>query len=198
MGDKIKTAIEIALEKAAMLDELSEQEKEEIAIKKELGPLMADFYRGNLDAEKLWARLKDRPVSLLNGVQLNLLNSMKFGLEPEELKKRAKAVIAVETLKKEQKTPAMQQGLNMLENLQKKAESERQQVFNEFKKAIENNPQARTRMVEQGGQKIMLKLSVEDAIIQNPQWKQFLADFEKNYENEFTKITQQLLSVINN
>ena len=31
MGDKIKTAIEIALEKAAMLEDLSEQEKEEIA-----------------------------------------------------------------------------------------------------------------------------------------------------------------------
>jgi hypothetical protein len=198
MGDKIKTAVEIALEKAAMLDELSEQEKEEIANKKEMGPLMADFYKGNLDSETLWARLKDRPISLLKSVQVNLLDSLKFGLEPDELKKRAKAVIAVETLKKEQKTPAIQQGLNMLEHLQKKAESERKQVFNEFKKAIENNPQARTRMVEQGGQKIMLKLSVEDAIIQNPQWKQFLADFEKNYENEFTKITQQLLSEISN
>ena len=195
MGDKIKTAIEIALEKAALLEDLSEQEKEVIENKKEMGPLMADFYRGNLDSEKLWSNLKGKPLSMLNGVQLNLLNSFKFGLEPEELKRRAKAVVAVETLKKEQKTSAMQQGLNMLENLQKKAENEKQQVFNEFKKEIENNPQARTRMVEQGGQKVMLKLSVEDAIIQNPQWKQFLADFEKNYESEFTKVIEQLINL---
>jgi hypothetical protein len=196
MGDKIKTAIEIAMEKAAMLDELSEQEKEEIKNKKVLDPIMADFYRGNADSEKLWTKLKDKAPSLLKTAQLNLINSLKFGLDPEELKRRSKAIIAVETLKKEQKTPAIQQGLHLLENMQKKADSEREQVFNEFKKAIENNPQSRARVVEQGGQKIMLNLSVEEAIIQNPQWKQFIADFEKNHENEFARVTSQLLQLV--
>ena len=196
MGDKIKTAIEIALEKAAMLEDLSEQEKEEIANKKELDPLMAGFYRGNSDAEKLWSKLKGKPASMLKSAQINLINSFKFNLENEELKRRSKAVIAIETLKKEQKTSALQQILHHLENLKKKAESEKDQVFNEFKKAIENNPQARTRVLEQGGQKIMVKLSAEEAIMHNPQWKQFLEDFEKNYENEFARAAEQMINQV--
>jgi len=48
MGDKIKTAIEIAMEKAAKIGELSPEEKEKIENKEKLKPIMADFYKGRL------------------------------------------------------------------------------------------------------------------------------------------------------
>jgi hypothetical protein len=179
-----------------MLEDLSEEEKESIENKKKLNPIMTGFYRNEIGPEKLWTKLKNERASLLKQAQLNLLESLKFSLEPEEIKRRNKGIIAIESLKKDQKTSAIQQGLSLLENMQKKAETEKKQVFNEFKKAVENNPQARTRVVEQGGAKIVLKLSVEDAIAQNQQWKQFLSDFEKNYNSEFDKVCDQVKKYI--
>ena len=196
MNDKIKTAMEIAMEKAAMLEDLSEEEKERIENEKKLSPIMVGFYRNEIGPEKMWEKLKNQKHSLLKQAQLNLIESLKFTLEQEELKKRNKGIIAVESLKKEQKTSAIQQGLSMLESLKRQAESEKNQVFNDFKKAIEKNPQARTKIMEQGGAKIVLKLSAEDAVLQNPQWKQFLADFEKRYEGEFTKVIGQIKKYI--
>jgi len=196
MNDKIKTAMEIAMEKAAMLEDLSEEEKERIENEKKLSPIMAGFYKNEIGPEKIWEKLKNEKLSLLKQAQLNLIESLKFTLEQEELKKRNKGIIAVESLKKDQKTPAIQQGLSMLENLKRQAEAEKNQVFNDFKKAMEKNPQARTRIIDQGGAKIVLKLSAEDAVAQNPQWKQFLADFEKRYEGEFSRITGQVKKYI--
>jgi hypothetical protein len=192
MGDKIRTAIEIAMEKAAMLDDLSPEEKEALENKKKLEPLMAGFYGGKIKPEELWKKLKGEKPSLFKETQLNLIDSIKFKLTQEEFQKRKRALLAIESLKKEQKTSIIEQGLNLLENLQKKSDAEKKQAFNEFKKAVEKNPQARTRVIEQGDAKIIARLSPEEAVMQNPQWKQFLIEFDQNYEQEFVRIIEQL------
>ena len=196
MGDMIKTALELALEKTAMLDDLTETEKEAIANKKKLEPAMAGFYKGKSGPEQLWQELKDGSLSLLKQSQINLIESLKFNLDTKELQRRNKGIIAVESLKKEQKTSVLQQGLKMLETIQHKAETEKNQVFNEFKKAVEGNPQARNKVVEQGGQKVVVKLSVEDAIMQNPQWRQFTSELATNYEDQFEQAIAALKNII--
>jgi len=196
MGDMIKTALELALEKTAMLDDLTETEKEAIANKKKLEPAMAGFYKGKSGPEQLWQELKDGSLSLLKQSQINLIESLKFNLDTKELQRRNKGIIAVESLKKEQKTSVLQQGLKMLETIQHKAETEKNQVFNEFKKAVEGNPQARNKVVEQGGQKVVVKLSVEDAIMQNPQWRQFTSELATNYEAQFEQAIAALKNII--
>jgi hypothetical protein len=192
MEGKIKTAIEIAMEKAALLEDLSLEEKEEIENKKKLEPIMAGFYKTAFKPEDLWNKLKNGNPSLLKMAQISLVDSLKFNLDGSEIDRRIKGIIALESLKKEQKTSVIQQALAMLVSLQKKAENERTQVFNQFKNAIEKNPQARNRVIEQGGAKIVLKLSVEEAVLQNPQWKQFMTEFESNNEQEFSRITEQV------
>ena len=197
MGEKIKTAIEIAMEKASKLEDLSDTEKEAIENKKKLEPLMSGFYKTLLKPEDLWVKLKGEKQSLLNMAQLNLLDSLKFKVDKDELQRRIKAIIAIESLKKEQKTSAIQQSLSMLDSLIKRAETEKKHVYEQFKKAIENNPQARNRVIEQDGAKVILKLSVEDAILQNPQWKQFIGEFEARNEKEFSEIILQIKKYIN-
>jgi len=192
MEEKIKTAIEIAMEKAALLDDLSDEEKEEIENRKKLGPVMSEFYKNISKPEDLWNKLKGEKQSLLKMAQLNLIDSLKFNLENNEMKRRIKAIIAVESLKKDQKTSAIQHGLSSIESLIKRAEAEKSQVQAQFRKAIEDNPQARNRVVEQGGAKMVLKLSVEDAISQNPQWKQFISEFDARNEGEFSSIIEQV------
>jgi hypothetical protein len=196
MGDMIKTALELALEKTAMLDDLTDTEKEAIANKKKLEPAMAGFYKGKSGPEQLWQELKDENLSLLKQAQVNLIESLKFNLDTKELQRRNKGIIAVESLKKEQKTSVLQQSLKMLETIQHKAETEKTQVFNEFKKAVEGNPQARNKVVEQGGQKVVVKLSVEDAIMQNPQWRQFTSELATNYEDQFEQAITVLKNII--
>jgi hypothetical protein len=192
MDDKIKSAIEIAMEKAEMLEDLSEEEKKSIKNKNKLEPIMLSFYRKKLQPDKLWDKFKDEDESLLNLAQLNIIDSLKFGLDTEEIQRRIQAIIALESLKKEQKTVAIQEGLSGLEAITKRAEEEKSQVYNGFKQQVESNPQARTKVLEQNGAKIMLKLSVEDAINQNKQWKQFLIDFENKYANEFSAIIEKI------
>lgn len=192
MDDKIKSAIEIAMEKAEMLEDLSEEEKKNINSRKKLDPIMLNFYRKKLQPDKLWEKFKGEDESLIVLAQFNIIDSLKFGLDIEELLRRIKAVIALESLKKEQNTAAIQDGLNELENIKKRAEDEKNQVYDEFKQQVENNPQARTKVLEQDGAKIMLKLSVEDAIAQSKQWKQFLIDFENKYVNAFTEIIKKI------
>jgi hypothetical protein len=192
MDDKIKSAIEIAMEKAEMLEDLSEEEKKNINNRKKLDPIMLNFYRKKLQPDKLWEKFKGEDESLMLLAQFNIIDSLKFGLGIEELLRRIKAIIALESLKKEQNTAAIQDGLNELENIKKRAEDEKNQVYDEFKQQVENNPQARTKVLEQDGAKIMLKLSVEDAIAQSKQWKQFLIDFENKYVNAFTKIIKKI------
>jgi hypothetical protein len=192
MGDRIRTALEIAMEKASMIEDLSPEEKESLENRKKIGPVMVNFYGGKTKPEELWNKIKGEKQSLYREIQSNLIDSLKFKLMPDEFQRRKKAILAVETLKKEPEISQIEQDLNALENLLKMSSEEKKHVFNEFKKAIEKNPQARMKVVEQGEAKIAIKLSVEEAILQNPQWKQFLMEFEQKYEQEFTRITEKL------
>ena len=49
MGDKIRTVIEIAMEKTEKLSKLSKKEKQQIEIKKKIDPILARFFKGELD-----------------------------------------------------------------------------------------------------------------------------------------------------
>ena len=196
MGDKIKTAIEIAMEKAALLDELSPEEKEALQNKKKLEPIMVDFYRMKIGPDELWKKFKNDNASMLSEVQLNLADSLKFGMADEEIQRRKKAILALETLKPENKTVTIEQNLGILETLLKRSEEEKRHVYAEFKKAVEKNPQAQMRMINQGDAKIVAKISLEEAITQNPQWKQFMIEFMNNYQQEFENIISQIKTQI--
>ena len=192
MGDRIKTAIEIAMEKAASLEDLSPEEKEVMKSRKKLEPLMKEFYNGEISPDEFWQKLKGNNTVMLSEAQLNLIDSIKFGIADAEFQKRKKGILAIETLKEEKNTPSIEQGLNLIESLQKKAELEKEQVYLNFKKVIEKNPQARMRSIEQGDATVVVKLSVEEAINQNPQWKQFLMEHQKNCSQEFARIVDGL------
>ena len=192
MGEKIKTAIEIAMEKAARIGELSPEEKEKIENKEKLKPIMAEFYKGKLSPNDLWQRLKGSKLSLLVETQLNLINSLRLENPQAELQKRKKGILALETLKKDQNTSMIELNLNLIEDLQRRAKEEKERAYNNLKANIEKNPQARMREVKQGQAKIVMRLSADEAAKQSPQWKQFLLEHERRYSQEFAKIVEKL------
>ena len=128
MDDKIKSAIEIAMEKTEMLEKLSEKEKENIKYKKKLDPIMLSFYRKKLNPDDLWEKFKGEDEAFIVLAQRNIIESLKLGLETEEMQRRVKAIIALESLKKEQKTASVQGKLNEMEAIMQRSEKEKEEV----------------------------------------------------------------------
>ncbi|MBC7334513.1 MAG: hypothetical protein H5T85_08725, partial [Actinobacteria bacterium] len=91
-----------------------------------------------------------------------------------------------------QKTSVAEYVLNLIEDLKKRAENEKNQAFNSLKLYVEKNPQARLREIRRGNAKVIVELSVEEAIKQNPNWKQFLMEHERKYNEEFASIIGKL------
>jgi len=197
MGDKIKTALEIAMEKLSQIEDLSEEEKENIKIKKEISPLMADFYSDKISTEDLLKKLKSASPSILTEVQLSVVESISYGNTEQEIKKRKDTAIAIEKLKKKNKSAFIDQSLSYLANLKKKAQHEREEVYNKFKNMAESNPESLYKEIDQGGRKMVIQLGIEEAINQNPQWQKFISESENQYEQEFRRVLDKLKSEIN-
>lgn len=192
MGEKIKTAIEIAMEKAAKIGDLTPEEKEKIKDKKKIAPIMTEFYKGKISSDELWQKLKGEKPYILKEAQTNLIDSIIMGISPSELQRRKKGILAIESLKKDQDTAAVEQHLNIIEDLQRRAIEEKEQVYNNLKLHIENNPQARVKKVKQGDATMVIQLSTDEAINQNPEWKKFILEHEKKYGKEISRVIESL------
>jgi hypothetical protein len=193
MTDWEKELPPIARERLAKIGELSQEEKEKMVDYERVNSLLSEFYQGQIDPESLWKRLKEegRP-SLLREAQMRLIDSLNFGSTPAELQRRREGILAIETLKGEQNTSIVELNLNMMEDLQKKHRAEIEQAYNSIRAEVERNPQLRVKQIQQGQSTMIVQLSVDEAIKQLPQWKDFLFNQERRYGQEFAKVTEKL------
>ena len=121
-----------------------------------------------------------------------MIDSLSFGSTPAELQRKRDGILAIETLKAEQNTSVIELNLNLMEDLQKRYRAEIEQAYNGIRAEVEGNPQLRVKQVQQGQNTMIVQLSVEEAIKQLPQWRDFLSDQEKRYSQEFAKVTEKL------
>ena len=183
----------IARERLARIGELSQEEKEKMVDSERVNSLLSEFYQGQIDPESLWKRLKEegRP-SLLREAQIRLIDSLSFGSTPAELQRKREGILAIETLKEEQNTSIVELNLNLMEDLQKKHRAEVEQAYNSIRAEVERNPQLRGKQVQQGQSTMIVQLTVDEAIKQLPQWKDFLSNQEERYRQEFARVTEKL------
>jgi hypothetical protein len=183
----------IARERLAKVGELTQEEKEKMVDSEKVNSLLSEFYQGQIDPESLWKRLKEEgKPSLLREAQIKLVDSLSFGSTPAELQRKRDGILAIETLKEEQNTSIVELNLNLIEDLQKRYRAEIEQAYNGIKAEVERNPQLRVKQVQQGQNTMIIQLSVDEAIKQLPQWRDFLSDQEKRYNQEFTKVIEKL------
>jgi hypothetical protein len=155
--------------------------------------LLSEFYQGQIDPESLWKRLKEEgKPSLLREAQMKLVDSLSFGSTPAELQRKRDGILAIETLKEEQNTSVVELNLKVIEDLQERYKAEIEQAYNGIKVQVEGNPQLRVKQVQQGQNTMIVQLSVDEAIKQLPQWREFLSSQEKRYNQEFTKVIEKL------
>ncbi len=183
----------IAREKLAKIGELTQEEKEKVIDSEKVNSLLSEFYQGQIDPESLWKRLKEEgKPSLLREAQVRLIDSLSFGSTPTELQRKRDGILAIETLKEEQNTSIVELNLNLMKDLQKRHRAEMEQAYNGIKAEVEGNPQLRVKQVQQGQNTMVAQLSVDEAIKQLPQWRDFLSDQEKRYSQEFAKVMEKL------
>lgn len=183
----------IARERLARIGELTEEERENMADSERIDSLLKEFYQGQIDPEDLWKRLKETAKpSFLMEAQMRLLDSLSFGSTPAELQRKRQAILAIETLKQEQNTPGIELNLRRIEDLQKRYKAEIEQSYNGIKAEVERNPRLRMRQVQQGQGTMMVQVSVDEAIKQLPQWRDFLSNQERKYSQEFAAVIERL------
>ncbi|MCK5181504.1 MAG: hypothetical protein KAQ73_03090, partial [Dehalococcoidia bacterium] len=183
----------LARERLARVGELTAEEKEKMVDDEKVNSLLSEFYLGQIDSDNLWKKLKEESKpSLLREAQVRLIDSLSFGSTPIELQRKRDGILAIETLKEEQNTSTVELNLSLMEDLQKRYKAEIEQAYSSIKAEVERNPQLRVKQVQQGQDTMMVQLSIDEAIKQLPQWRDFLSEQEKRYSQEFTKLMEKL------
>ncbi|HLV09917.1 MAG TPA: hypothetical protein VKY40_06905 [Halanaerobiales bacterium] len=135
---KMKSAYEIAMEKADRIknSDLSEENLDQLEKAKSI---LADYYRGRIDAQGLWNKLKkDGERKLYLEVQKLLIDSIGIRNIPEQLQKRREAILAVESLKEQSNTSFVEQILEQVTQLQERYREELERLEKAEEEALEN------------------------------------------------------------
>jgi len=192
---KVKSAMEIALEKAGSMGTLSDEEKARIRDEEQIRVTLADFYQGRISADELWKRLKGSNPSMIRMAQASLVDSISLGSADIELQMRKKGILAIETLKKLPNTSVIEMCLNSLEGLQKEYEEMKVKAIGDLRKHIEQNPQLRMIPVKtRDGRTMQVPVSVDDAL--KAKAADFLEEHEEHYLNEFHAMIEELRKAV--
>jgi hypothetical protein len=193
MGNWEKDLSPIARERLAKIGQLTEEERERMIDSEKVNSLLSEFYKGQINPESLWKRLKEEgKPSLLREAQVRLADSLGLGSTPPELQRKREGILAIETLKKEQNTSVIEQNLNRMAELQKTYRAEIEQAYNGIRAEVERNPRLRVKQVQQGQNTVVVQLTVDEAMKQLPQWRDFLANQEERYSQEFARAIEKL------
>jgi hypothetical protein len=194
---KVKSALEIALEKADKLGVLSIEEKEKARDEEQVKAILGDFYQGKLNANSLWQRLKGSKPSLLILIQIYLIDSLGLGSSQEEFQMRKNGILGVETLKEKPKTEVIESGLLSIETLQKEYQEMKEKVLDDLKRQIEQTPQLRMRPVTtpDGRTVMQMAVSVDEAV--KTKLADFLSEHETQYNQAISEIIEGLKEAIN-
>ncbi len=189
---KIKSALEIAMEKASKISKLTPEEKEKLKAEEKIKSLLTKFYKGRLTPKDLCEKLKGSKLFAFKEAQLILINSLNFKNTEYEYQMRKDAILAIETLKEVQNTSTIESTLNEINLLKKEYRKKKEETENILKKEIKKNPQARLKTAKQGNKLVIMHLSVEEALQENTQWKNFIAKHEEKYVKEFREVIERL------
>ena len=184
----------IMREKLARIGEATPEERERIKALDELGSLLSAYYKGEVDSEGLWKELKGRKEEgkgyLLKEAQIRLMESLGLGSADSELQRRREGVLAIETIKEEQNITALEAGLNSLIVLKKRYREGLEGAYESLKAQVERNPELRMQQVRQGQTTMVVQLSVDEAIKNSQEWRNFAASHERQYTEEFARIIE--------
>ena len=136
---RLKTAYEIALERANSLDKELSAEEKALFQREKLKPLLADFYREKIGPDQLWEELKkEEDPELYLQAQLLLLEAIGLQTAATELQRRNEARLAVEALRGGERSPLIERLLEGLVEIQENYQQRLTEYRNFYEKALKN------------------------------------------------------------
>jgi len=193
---KMKTALEIAMEKADRIKDDATSGEEKLELIDRAKSILADFYRDRIDASGLWKKLKaENDPELYKEVQRILIDSIGIRNTPEQLKQRKEAILAVESLKEEQNTSLFEQALEQIGQLQQRYREEVEKIDQAQEEAVKN---ARMRMKPVRNSKGKTVMKLEPVIDEETQEriKKAYSDLENRVSAMINELLKELKEVI--
>jgi hypothetical protein len=190
--EKVKSAFEKAMERAAAIGEMTAEEKEQLKEQEKIKTILSEYYKDNLDRDGLWKKMKGSKPESLRETQMSLINSLGLNMIPEEFLKRKDGILAIESLKEQQRVSVIEQVLDSIAGIQKEYQEGKEQASEQLREAIESNPQLRMKPVKapDGRMTFQAAVSVDEAV--QARLSEFLAEHEERYEFSFTKLIEKL------
>jgi hypothetical protein len=189
---KVKSALEIALEKAGKIGDLSQEEKEKIQDEEKVASVLRDFYQGKLDSSGLWQKLKGSKPTILGKAQMSLIETLSLGTLEEEFQRRGQAIVAIETLKERPDTAVIEASITSLGALHKEYREMKERVVEDLRREMETHPQLRMQPVKTPNGKTVMQvsMSVDEAV--KARLGEYLSEHEEQYGREFSDIIEEL------
>ena len=189
----VKSALEKAMEKMKEIEGVTPQEREYLKDREKLKALLSVFYKNELTKDQIWGKFKELNSPLLKEAQHHIADSIRPGSSQEEFRQRKDGILAIEALKEERNTAAIENSLNAIESLQREYREMKERAVKELRAAIEANPQMRARPVRtpDGRTVLQASLSVDEAL--EIRMAEFLSEHERSYEAAFERALERLL-----
>lgn len=194
---RIKSALEIALEKSKNINKLSPQELSEIKQEKKIDSILAKYYKDQIESDELWKVLKGFSNKLLIKAQNNFIQSLTFQNNDYEVEKRKNGILAIENLKEDNQSSDIEIYLEQLKNIRNEFQKNKEKIIENLKEELERDPQKRLQTLQQGNQIVVKQLSLEEALERNTQLKQNLNQLEKQLKEKFNLVKEKLSEIIN-
>jgi hypothetical protein len=188
----VKSALEIALEKAGNISAFTHEEREKAQDEERLLSLLGEFYKGRFDSSELWKRMKGSKPSSLRVAQMNLINTFSLGISPEDFQSRKQAILAIETLKERQSTAVIEADLNSIDVLLREYQGMKDKAAEDVKRQLEMHPQLRMQPVRtpDGKRVLQMMVSVDEAV--KVRLSEFLSEQEEHFNEEFSALITDL------
>ncbi len=189
---KVKSAFEKAMEKAAGIGELTPEEKERIKDQEKVKSILTEFYKGQIDRDGLWQKLKGVKPFFLKEAQQHVVDSLGLGSTPEEFQLRKDGILAIENLKEKKHIPAIEHTLNSIKTLQEQYREGKERAVDELRAAVERNPQLRLQPMRtpDGRTVYQAAVSVDEAV--QARLSEFLSEHEMRYNQQFNGMIEKL------
>ncbi|GAB4540880.1 MAG: hypothetical protein Fur0020_10230 [Thermodesulfovibrionia bacterium] len=189
---EVKSAFEKAMERAAQIAVLTDEEKKGIKEIEQVKSILSEYYKRDIDKDELWKRMKGLGPSALREAQLNMLSSVRLGSEPDDLKLRKDGILAIETLKGTKRVSNIENLLNSIEKLQREYKQIKESAIKQLRDELERNPQMRVRPVRTPDGRTVLQatVSVDEAV--EAHVAEYLKEHEERYEVMLERMKERL------
>ncbi len=194
MSDRIKSAYEIAMERAEQME--AEGDAANLERQEEIKPVLGKFFQGKIDADELWQEFKDKEESWLQEAQRLMIDSLGLNSNLAEVNLRKEGLLALENLKDSPEVSALERIMTEVENLVDKYEQEQERLKERLERMIRNNTSREMRpMQTEDGNTVMQMVESMDEDTKRQVIKS-RQQLEKKFQQQWDKTKQQLFSRI--